>query len=103
MIIKNKISFHYYPKAIRKGYDFFYESIKIMDKAYISRGKNTLESRFYFADAAAESYLQFLYGKNDLQPFFNSVSEHLQKLNNAIWYIINNFIAQRGFGFKDKR
>ena len=103
MIVRNKISFHYDPKAIRKGYDFFYEDIKIMDKAYISRGKNMPESRFYFADAAAESYVKFLYGQNDLQPFFKSVSGHLQELNNAIWYIINNFIAKRGFGFKDKK
>lgn len=103
MFIRNKVSFHYDPKAINKGYKHFYKNIKKMDKAYISRGKNMPESRFYFADAAAESYMQSLYGADDMRFFFRSVGENLQKLNNTIWYIINNFIAKRGFGFKDKR
>ena len=73
MIVRNKISFHYDPKAISKGYDFFYKNIKKMVNAYISRGRNMSESRFYFADAAAESYMQFLYDTNDMQPFLNQL------------------------------
>lgn len=103
MFIRNKVSFHYDPKAIIKGYEHFYKNIKEMDKAYISRGKNMLETRFYFADAAAESYMQSLYGIADMSLFFKSIGNNLKKLDKTIWYIINNFIAQRGFGFKDKR
>ena len=101
MFIRNKVSFHYDPKAINNGYEHFYKNIKKMDKAYISRGNNMPESRFYFADAAAESYMQSLYGADDMSLFFKSVGENLRKLNIAIWFIINNFIAKRGFGFKD--
>jgi|WetSurMetagenome_2_1015567.scaffolds.fasta_scaffold31157_4 hypothetical protein len=102
MLIRNKIASHYDPKAIKLGYDFFYKQIKIMDKAYISRGKNMPESRFYFADAAGESYIKYLYGSDDTRLFYSSIDNYLQQLNNTIWYIINNFIAKRGFGFRSK-
>ena len=102
MLVRNKISFHYDPKAIKQGYDFFYNDFKIMDKAYISRGKNMHESRFYFADAAGESYIRHLYGEEDIALFYKSIDNYLKQLNNTIWYIINNFIAKRGFGFRSK-
>jgi len=28
MVIRNKVSFHYDPKAIKQGYDFFYDKVK---------------------------------------------------------------------------
>jgi len=60
-----------------------------MNKAYISRGRNMPESRFYFADAAGESYIQYISGSVDTHSFFESIDQNLQQLNNAIWYIIN--------------
>lgn len=103
MLIRNKVSFHYDPNAIYKGYEHFYIEIKKMDKAYISRGNNMPESRFYFADAAAESCMKSLYGADDMSLLAKSVGENLKKLNTTVWIIINNFIAKRGFGFKTKR
>lgn len=103
MLIRNKVSFHYDSKAINKGYENFYKNSKEMNTAYISRGKNMAESRFYFVDAAADSYMQSLYGADDMSLFFISVDENLQKLNDTICHIINNFIIKRGCGFKYKR
>jgi hypothetical protein len=54
MFIRNKVSFHYDRKVIFSGYKNFFEKVKVMNKAYISRGGNMPESRFYFADAAAQ-------------------------------------------------
>ncbi len=43
LLIRNKVSFHYDPKELY---------------SFVSRGSNMKGSRFYFADAAAEGYLQ---------------------------------------------
>jgi hypothetical protein len=102
MIIRNKIASHYDPKAIKMGYDFFYDTLKLMDKAYISRGKNMPETRFYFGDAAGESYIKYLYGSPDISLFYSSIANYLKELNKAVWYIINIFIAKRGFGLRSK-
>jgi len=73
-----------------------------MDKAYISLGKNMPESRFYFADAAGESYIEYVSNSHDTSLLFTSIVEYLQQLNITIWYIIKNFIAKRGFGLRSK-
>ena len=58
MKIRNSIAYHYYqPKKLVQGYKkHFLESPRSEHNAlaYSSFGKNMEESRFYFADAAAE-------------------------------------------------
>ena len=102
MIIRNKISYHYDPKAISNGYKHIYENNENSMKAYISRGNNMPESRFYFADAAVDGCLQNIYGSEDISHFLDSISDDLQRLNHSLWHIINNFINKRGCGFRDK-
>ena len=102
MIIRNKISYHYDPKAISNGYKHIFENKENMMKAYISRGKNMPESRFYFADAAVDGCMQNIYGSEDISHFLNSISENLEKLNHSLLHIINNFITKRGYGFRSK-
>lgn len=102
MIIRNKVSFHYDPKVIKQGYDFFYDKVKKMNRAYISRGRNMQESRYYFADAAGESCIQYISGSVDTHSFFESIDQNLKLLNNSICQIINNFIYKRGFAFHKK-
>jgi len=103
ILVRNKMSFHYDPKIIINGYNYFYEKIKEMDKAYISRGNSMPESRFYFADASAESYMKSLYITDDTEAFFKSIRESFRELNIAICFIVNGFILKRGFGFRDKK
>ncbi len=95
MLIRNKIAFHYDPKVIMKGYKHFFMLRKTMDKAYISRGNTMSESRFYYADAAAESSIKALLGSDDTRQFFILVGENLEKLNSALYFIVINFITKR--------
>ncbi len=103
MIIRNKVAFHYDSKVILNGYKYFFEKDETKDKAFISRGRNMPESRFYFADAAAQGCIQITYGSKDTSFFNSSIGETLQKINLALWHLINNFITRRGFAFREFR
>ena len=103
MNIRNKISFHYDQKIILRGYNHCFQNIKKVDKAYISRGNKIVESRFYFADAAAESYICSLSNENDIEEIFHPIREIVNKLNLSIWDIVINFIFKRGYGFSEVR
>jgi hypothetical protein len=99
--IRNNVSFHYGPKAIFQGYENFFEKIKKLDLAYISRGYKMIETRFYFADAAAQGCMHHLLGQEDIDYFFEWAEEILLKLNHTIFLIINSFINKRGYAFKE--
>ncbi|HKI79726.1 MAG TPA: hypothetical protein VKA26_14390 [Ignavibacteriaceae bacterium] len=100
MFIRNKITFHYDSKIVLKGFEHFIEHGQITKKAFISRGSNLAQSRFYFADAAAENYLISLSNPDDLEDFFKQVRDNIKKINVSIWYIVINFIQKRGTAFR---
>lgn len=56
--IRSNVSFHYYqPRGLLGGYHEFSKSAEASIPAYVSLGQNAEASRFYFADAAAQAYL----------------------------------------------
>jgi hypothetical protein len=59
------------------------------------------ESRFYFADAAAQGCVQSI--SKDVSLFNSSIEETLKRINLALWHIINNFITKRGYAFREVR
>jgi hypothetical protein len=68
LLIRNKVSSHYDPKAIAAGYKHhFIEAERQDDQAFVSRGNRMKETRFYFADAAATGYLRSIVGKDQSQ------------------------------------
>jgi hypothetical protein len=100
MLIRNKISFHYDQKMIRKGYKFLFQRRDDIKKAYISRGLNMDQSRFYFADGAAESYISSLVDSDEnVESLFKPTRDAIQQLNVSIRYIVINFIQKR-YAFK---
>jgi hypothetical protein len=76
---------------------------KLVERGYISRGDTMEQSRFYFADGAAESYIHSLCEFKDIESLFGPIRDNLQKLNISIWFIVINFIQKRGFGFSAVR
>ena len=68
LFIRNKIAFHYDPKALFQGYSNWYLHRGPKKKPYISRGEALVNERFYFAEASAESYFESLYGTKALDP-----------------------------------
>jgi hypothetical protein len=68
LLVRNKISFHYDGKAIFVGYKHhFLKSNQLTERAFISRGNSMQESRFYFADAAAQGYLRSIVNQDNIE------------------------------------
>lgn len=75
--IRNKVSFHYDPKEIYKGYRHHFEDAGSDEQAFVSRGGNMKSSRLYFADAAAEGCLKLHVEDTDV----NSLMDLTKQLN----------------------
>lgn len=98
--MRNKISSHYDVREILKGYKrHFFENKKGKQTAYISRGKSMDESRLYFADAAAQAYMEILVGEEQ-EGLFGVVFEAIQAASHGIMLLVNGFIQGRGFAYK---
>lgn len=102
LMIRNKVSSHYDPKELYKGYRYhFFRSGASSEPAFISRGTSMQRSRFYFADAAADGYLQSQAVKEDPNELMSRVADLTSNINRAIMQVVNHFIQKRGFAFKN--
>jgi hypothetical protein len=100
LLIRNKVSFHYDGKAIFRGYDHhFFKPEHLDERAFISRGNSMKETRFYFADAAASSYLRAIAGRDNIEALITKISDILANVNQAILAIVNSYILKRGFAY----
>lgn len=98
--IRNKVSFHYDCEEIYSGYEaHFFEGKEVKEQAFVSRGKSMNESRFYFADAAAQGYLKRRLEKGGFEEFFNEVRSAIENVNLAVFQLVDRFIQRRGFGY----
>jgi len=99
LMIRNKVAFHYDPKEIMRGYSLAFpqDSDKI---PYVSRGNSMPETRFYFADAAAEQY--FLSGVDEdvAREFITGRASLFHELNIALFEIITRFVNERGYAWR---
>lgn len=101
LLIRNKASFHYDPNAILTGYKHhFLGSTPLDERAFISRGRNMRENRFYFADAAATGYLAAIAGSSESDVMRKDVAELLRTVNHALLYIVGAFIQRRGYAYR---
>jgi len=101
--IRNEISFHYYggPKYLSEGFkDFFYKNPpKPQNKrAFYSIGETMKDTRFFYADAAAEAYLAIKAEKYgyDRESFKAVIFKDLvSKLNLALSGLIRVYIKSK--------
>ncbi len=94
--IRQKVIFHYDSEEIFNGYKrHFFDGTRIKDQAYISRGNTMVESRFYFADAAAEGYLEIRSDQGRATELAESVIGAMRNANFAIMRLVNGFIQKR--------
>lgn len=101
--IRNKVIFHYDTKEILNGYkQHFFDGVTLKDRAYISRGQSMGESRFYFADAAAEGYLEWVH-RSQSEELANNITEAIRKANLAIMLLVDTFIQRRGFHYRREK
>jgi len=100
LMIRNKISFHYDPKEISKGYKKYFLDLVPKRKAYISRGDNLKKERYYFAEAASQYYFYSLYDDIGHDNFLNNIVAVMECIAPALSQIITRFIQKRGYGWK---
>lgn len=102
LMIRNKVSFHYDPKELYRGYRWhFFKSADSTDLAFVSRGTSMKGSRFYFADAAADGYFQSQAENKDSTELLNRLADITADLNQTIMQIVERFIQKRGYAYKD--
>ncbi|MGE5217164.1 MAG: hypothetical protein ACM3SP_09220 [Chloroflexota bacterium] len=102
LMIRNKVSFHYDPKGLYKGFrHHFFRSGVGSEAPFISRGTSMQRSRFYFADAAADGYLASQTEQKYPTNFMDQLADLTTALNKAILQIVVQFIYARGFAYQD--
>jgi len=100
--IRNQIVFHYDPKGIFAGFKrHFLIPTRLQDRAFVSRGLSMSASRFYFADAAVESYFREIVGKGEVSQLSTKVRDVVDSLNFALLGLVDRFIQQRGFAYRN--
>jgi len=99
LLLRNKVAFHYDTKEVARGYKtVFVEPISPRDP-YVSRGKGLEDSRFYFADAAVEAYLELKTGRTGIAALHQLINQVPQ----ALFEIVTSFVQSRGFAWRPVR
>jgi hypothetical protein len=97
--LRNKVAFHYDPKGVAQGFRHAFESGGDR-RPLVSRGTTLRATRYYFADAAAQAYLNTRVGDEGVAQFFRDISSLLEALNIALGQLVENFIQRRGFAWR---
>ena len=101
LMARNKIAFHYDAKRIMRGYeDYFLGPQRRDDRAYISRGDNLSNSRFYFADAALQACAQSVAADCDWQKLVNELQGVFRTVNLALMGVVETFIQRRAGSYR---
>jgi hypothetical protein len=101
LLIRNKVFFHYDPKAIFVGYtEHFLGPKKRDDRAYLSRGVSMRTTRFFFADAAADGYLDSVMGSERAGALMGETAEVVGRINASLFLMVGKFIQRRGYAFR---
>lgn len=99
LVARNTVAFHYDRKAMGRGYRAAFPDTS-RDMPYVSRGANITGTRFYFADRAAQSYLQQAFGDQDLHQYFLRQPEFIPDVGVALFTIVTAFVNTRGFAWR---
>lgn len=103
LLVRNKVGSHYDPKAIGIAYRSRFLGPSPADAPMVSRGRNMQESRFYFADAIAQEYVQVATRQCKDSVTRDQIARTVDLLNHAIVQIVDRFLTFRGYGFRDVR
>jgi|GEM_PF-2125956 len=99
LLMRNKIAFHYDAARIGQGY------LKLLEEypnepALLCRGTNAHETRFCFADAAAETALFIQEDFEVAKGLAFGNNKIFDDLNLAIYHLVTKFILRRGGSFR---
>ncbi len=98
--MRNQVSFHYDSRQIGIGFrKHFFKKNKVSEQAFVSKGISMEETRFYFADAAVQDYINLLLG-NDNEAFQNEIKNFMNEISFSFYQLIDRFIIKRGFAYQ---
>jgi len=104
LLARNKVAFHYDAVQILRGFqEHFVGDERIDERAFVSRGRNMRRSRFYFADAAIQSYMQKVASGGKWGDLLDRSHGVFNDLNQAVMEIVVGFIQIRAGSFRVER
>ncbi len=101
MFMRNKVAFHYDPKEISRSYQACFQQEGA--EPLVSRGGTMGRTRFYFADAAAQTYMKEKGKMGDAEAeLIGRVDGEvlLDRINVALYQIITRFPVHRGYAWR---
>lgn len=96
---RNAVAYHYGPKAIGQGFRRAFAADT--EEAFISRGSSIASTRLYFADRAAQSYLQQVFGEDELERYFLKQPKLISDIAGALVSIVKAFVQARGYAWRE--
>jgi hypothetical protein len=104
LLVRNKLVFHYDPKETFSGYSRFFSSqIPAAERAFLSSGSSMSETRYYFADAAANGYLTRGIEDKKGEDLLGEFTTVMPMLAFSLLRIIHHFIQKCGFAYRAAR
>lgn len=94
--IRNNATFHYAPKDLYAGFENGFLASPEDRVPFISRGEDLISSRFYFADAAAESVMHLRAAGSSAKELLRGDATLLKQITIALAQIVTRFIEIRG-------
>jgi len=98
--IRNNAGYHYFQvSALGEGYrHFISRDQRSRRRAYVSRGGSMKESRYYFADAAAQGIWEMWEGER----MSDAIGKMVEATNGFLIYLMTAFAAIRGFAWRSE-
>jgi hypothetical protein len=93
MLVRNKVAFHYDPKPLFRGYSDWFLAENGDRRPLMSAGTSVNNTRFYFAEAAAESYFEELLASLKCSP--QELLEFCDAIGLAVGGVVKEFVRRR--------
>lgn len=103
LLVRNKVAFHYDGRQIGDGFRRAFIDPRTHGEPMLCRGVSLRETRFCFADAAAQAYVQKQYPDHLAQDFLECEGEFPRQLHHALFEIVTRFIQLRGCAWRPVR
>jgi len=94
---RNKVAFHYDPKELRKGYRASFTEDPSR-KPFFSHGGSMALTRFYFGDAAVDTYMRKSADPVTVERFFGGDDQLLRSVHMALHELVTRFLLARTRG-----
>jgi hypothetical protein len=96
VLVRNKVAFHYSPEELANGYRSAFVTNRTHGEPLLSRGRNLMSTRFYFADASVQAYMLDRAQDQTAMAFLLGSGPLLSQMNLALYELVTRFIQARG-------